>query len=75
VRSYSAIIPKLQLTAEQQSTGHGTTDWFQIGKGVRQSCISDSFTWAAIPSLGLEQAWVPLLDWSVVKTAWHGALH
>ena len=19
--------------------GHGTTDWFQIGKGVRQSCI------------------------------------
>ena len=19
-------------------TGHGTTDWFQIGKGVRQSC-------------------------------------
>ena len=20
-------------------TGHGTADWFQIGKGVRQSCI------------------------------------
>ena len=20
-------------------TGHGTTDWFQIGKGVRQECI------------------------------------
>ena len=20
-------------------TGHGTTDWFQIGKGVQQSCI------------------------------------
>ena len=20
-------------------TGHGTTDWFQIGKGVSQSCI------------------------------------
>ena len=20
-------------------TGHGTTDWFQIGKGVGQSCI------------------------------------
>ena len=20
-------------------TGHGTTDWFQLGKGVRQSCI------------------------------------
>ena len=21
-------------------TGHGTTDWFQIAKGVRQGCIS-----------------------------------
>ena len=20
--------------------GHGTTDWFQIGKGVRQGCVS-----------------------------------
>ena len=20
-------------------TGHGTTDWFQIGKGARQGCI------------------------------------
>ena len=24
-------------------TGHGTTDWFQIGKGVRQSCILSPF--------------------------------
>ena len=23
----------------QVRTGHGTTDWFQIGKGVRQGCI------------------------------------
>ena len=21
-------------------TGHGTTDWFQIGKGARQGCLS-----------------------------------
>ena len=30
------------LYAGQESTvrtGHGTTDWFQIGKGVRQGCI------------------------------------
>ena len=20
-------------------TGHGTTDWFQIGKGIRQGCL------------------------------------
>ena len=25
-----------------RSTGHGTTDWFQIGKGVRQGCILSS---------------------------------
>ena len=24
---------------ETVRTGHGTTDWFQIGKGVRQACI------------------------------------
>ena len=30
------------LYADQEETvriGHGTTDWFQIGKGVRQGCI------------------------------------
>ena len=25
------------------STGHGTTDWFQIGKGVSQGCISSPY--------------------------------
>ena len=31
-----------KLYAGQETTvrtGHGTTDWFQIGKGVRQGCI------------------------------------
>ena len=30
------------LNASQEATvrtGHGTTDWFQIGKGVHQGCI------------------------------------
>ena len=30
------------LYADQEAkvrTGHGTADWFQIGKGVRQGCI------------------------------------
>ena len=30
------------LYADQEATvrtGHGTTEWFQIGKGVRQGCI------------------------------------
>ena len=32
----------IKLYAGQEATvrtGHGTTDWFQIGKGVRQGCI------------------------------------
>ena len=27
------------MANEALKTGHGTTDWFQIGKGVRQGCI------------------------------------
>ena len=27
------------MQVRKQQTGHGTTDWFQIGKGVRQDCI------------------------------------
>ena len=36
------ICPWRNLYASQEATvrtGHGTTDWFQIGKGVRQGCI------------------------------------
>ena len=32
-----------KLYADQEATvrtGHGTTDWFQIGKGIHQVCIS-----------------------------------
>ena len=32
----------INLYADQETavrTGHGTTDWFQIGKGVHQGCI------------------------------------
>ena len=24
-------------------TGHGTTDWFQVGKGVHQGCILSTY--------------------------------
>ena len=41
-------------------TGHGTTDWFQIGKGVRQGCIlSPLFNFYAeyiMRNAGLEEA-------------------
>ena len=35
-------LPLEKLYAGQEATvrtGHGTTDWFQIGKGVHQGCI------------------------------------
>ena len=30
------------LVKKQVRTGHGTTDWFQTGNGVRQGCILSS---------------------------------
>ena len=42
-------------------TGHGTTDWFQIGKGVCQSCILSSCLFSLyaeyiMQNAGLEEA-------------------
>ena len=44
-------------------TGHGTTDWFQIGKGVRQGCILSSYLFNLyaeyiMKNAGLEEAQV-----------------
>ena len=52
------------LYEDQEATvrsGHGTTDWFQIGKGVRQGCIlwCCSFKWCAediTPNARLDEA-------------------
>ena len=39
-------------------TGHGTTDWLQIGKGVRQGCILSPCLYAEyiMRNTGLEEA-------------------
>ena len=42
-------------------TGHGTTDWFQIGKGVHQACILslclfNLYTRYIMRKVGLEEA-------------------
>ena len=42
LRNLYAKKKKRNLYAGQEATvrtGHGTTDWFQIGKGVLQRCI------------------------------------
>ena len=46
---------------KQVRTGHETTDWFQIGKGVRQGCILSPclFNFYAdyiMPKAGLDEA-------------------
>ena len=35
-------------------TGHGTTDWFQIGKGVRQGCICHLTSLAYMQNISYE---------------------
>ena len=52
------------LYAGQEATvrnGHGTTDWFQIGKGVHQgcilsSCLSNFYAEYIMRNAGLEKA-------------------
>ena len=35
----TCLLRNLYTGQEVNRTGHGTKDWFQIGKGVRQGCI------------------------------------
>ena len=37
-------------------TGHGTTDWFQIEKGVRQGCLFNLYAEYIMRNTGLEEA-------------------
>ena len=39
-RPFTCLMRNLYADQETTvSTGHGATDWFQIGKGVRQGCL------------------------------------
>ena len=51
------ICPLRNLYAGQEATvrtEHGTTDWFQIGKGVRQGCILSSCLLTYMQSISCE---------------------
>ena len=39
-------------------TGHGTTDWFQIGKGVRQGCILSPCLFNLYAKYVMRNAWL-----------------
>ena len=60
---FSLICPKPRTAGQEATvkTGHGTIDWFQIGKGVRQGCILSAclFNFYAeyiMRNIGLEEA-------------------
>ena len=39
-------------------TRHGTTDWFQIGKGVRQVCMLSSYLFNLYAEYIMQNAWL-----------------
>ena len=48
----------MQVRKQQLRTGHGTTDWFQIGKGVRilSPCLFNLYAEYIIRNGGLDEA-------------------
>ena len=58
----TCLLRKLYIGQEATvRTGHGTTDWFQIGKGVRQGCmlspcLFDLYAEYIMQNAGLDEA-------------------
>ena len=51
----------MQVRKQQLELGHGTTDWFQIGKGVRQGyilspCLFNLYAEYIMRNAGMEEA-------------------
>ena len=58
---YQTIWPTSWENCTTVRTGHGTTDWFQIGKGVRQGCtlspcLFNSYAEYITRNAGLDEA-------------------
>ena len=55
------LLRNMYADQEAVRTGHGTTDWFQIGKGVHQGCILspclfNSYAEYIMLNVGLDEA-------------------
>ena len=46
------------LYAGHEATGHGKTDWFQIGKGIHQGCILSPCLFNLYAEHIMQNAWL-----------------
>ena len=55
----SCLLRNLYVGQEEAiRTRHGTTDWFQIGKGVRQVCMLSSYLFNLYAEYIMQNAWL-----------------
>ena len=54
----TCLLRSLYVGQKQVRTGHGTTDWFQTGKGVHQGCILSPCLFNLYAEYIMRNAWL-----------------
>ena len=52
----------MQVKKQQLEPGHGTMDWFQIGKRVRQGCLLTLYLFSLYVEHIMQNAWLDELQ-------------